>query len=114
MLSTSFRVQAFAPQDSESAPHPLCLLHGLRAYVDRTSHFRLVEQLFVFFGGAALKGCQYRNSGCHIGLWKRLRWRMLLRMGLVREDYTLTPQEKWLRRGLGLKECRFRIFTRQQ
>lgn len=56
VLSILFRaqvitLQAFAPQDSESVPHPLYPVHALQAYLDRTSHFRLVEQLFVCFGG---------------------------------------------------------------
>lgn len=31
--------------------HPLYPVHALQAFLDRTSHFRLVEQLFVCFGG---------------------------------------------------------------
>ncbi len=56
VLSILFRaqvitLQAFAPQDSESVPHPLYPVHALQAYLDRTSNFRLVEQLFDCFGG---------------------------------------------------------------
>lgn len=31
--------------------HPLCPVLALQAYLDRTSYFRLAEQLFVCFGG---------------------------------------------------------------
>ncbi|KAL0146452.1 hypothetical protein M9458_058244, partial [Cirrhinus mrigala] len=56
VLSTSFKaqvitLQAFAPQDSEPAAHPLCPVRALRVYLERTSHFRQAEQLFICFGG---------------------------------------------------------------
>ncbi|KAI2658175.1 Transposon Tf2-8 polyprotein [Labeo rohita] len=56
VLSTSFKaqviaLQAFASQDSEPAAHPLCPVRALRVYLERTSHFRQAEQLFICFGG---------------------------------------------------------------
>lgn len=54
VVSTSLRVQvmqALAPQDSPSTPLPLCPVRVLRAHLDRYSHFRGSEQLFVCFGG---------------------------------------------------------------
>ncbi|KAL0177571.1 hypothetical protein M9458_026465, partial [Cirrhinus mrigala] len=56
VLSTSFKAQvitlrAFAPQDSEPAAHPLSPVRALRVYLERTSHFRQAEQLFICFGG---------------------------------------------------------------
>lgn len=44
-------LQAFASQDSASTLHPLCPVRALQAYLHRSSHFKLSEQLFVCFGG---------------------------------------------------------------
>ncbi len=51
--STLFRVQVitlqvFAPQDSEPEVHWLCSVRALQVYLERTSHFRQAEQLFMF------------------------------------------------------------------
>jgi hypothetical protein len=73
VLSTPFRAQvitipAFCPDGvsiSESQKDALCPVRALRAYVNRTSHFRTSEQLFVCFAGAKKGGALSKQRLSH-------------------------------------------------
>ncbi len=75
VLSTPFRDQiitlsAFALSDfatGENPPlQPLCPVHALRVYVERTRQLRLSEQLFICFGG--------RNKGMPVSKQRLSHW----------------------------------------
>ncbi len=107
MLSTSFRAQvitlhAFAPQDSEPATHPLYPVRALQAYLERTSHFRLAEQLFICFRGC-IKGLPVLKQRMSHWIVEVIALAYASKNEAFRGEYTPTPREKWLRRRLGLK-----------
>ncbi len=88
--------------------HPQCPVHALRVYLERTSHFRQAEQLFICFSG---------TKGLPVSKQQLSHWiveAIALAYASKNEAYTPTPQEKRLRHGLGQKVCRFRIFVWQQ
>lgn len=112
MLSMLFRAQvimlhAFAPQDSEPVTYPLCPVCALQAYVERTSHFRLAEQLFICFGGF-VKGLPVSKQRLSNWIVEAIAFCHMH----IRVAYMPTPREKRFRHGIGLlKVCRFRIFV---
>lgn len=104
-------LQVFAPLDSQSTLHPLCPVQALRAYLDRSSHFRLSEQLFVClfvcFGGRT-KGLLVSEQWLSHWIVEAVALAYASKYETsVLLEFTLTPRGVWLLHGLGLEECQY-------